>query len=641
MDALQVVPAAQIAGGTVNPVPAWTDAGEAPPHVFGMMFDQAATAVASRGLAFRDSPDPRQSFRQQGIPLRFAGGLAAQPGLPDADGSEAYTPVSREREEVVTTPAAREAKTRPASDTGRLQAAMGEEREVLATGGPLWVLPEQLLVKNGPPSPLLSDGEQGGPPLPAHQAQSVPPAAYAGGNGGHATGMFTRVETARDVEQAQSFAEPTGSNGPAGAMQVEMVSSRDVLRGPDQAMERQANAAEILTAVEVRTAGHPTNAVMAGPDAAETAAVSQRAPEAASVGTGKAPADGTMEQATESVARDVTGDAAGLYGDRVTVPSFSKPAESSGGEATMKTMHDHGAEKAVNGDREGMSRRNSLELKAEVKGEAVLRQVPWGATAANPARTTGTGAVSSRDVAQAAAGRPDPTARTESVVAGKQAEPAPEASGTAATGGLSGENGPFSSRGGAQQRHDTGTGDGSRHFPGNPAGFGNVETPVRGLEETRAGRVFGGERERLHEEVLSQVRERLANHSEGSGDGRVTLRLNPRELGELQLNVRMEDRRMSIEVTAQNPVVKEALLQNLDQLKDTLSRQNIQMERFEVTTGTGQQGTGQSFREGRQSGYRQDGDTRYLPTGYFREETVTVPVTGWEQREHSLVDMRL
>jgi hypothetical protein len=297
-----------------------------------------------------------------------------------------------------------------------------------------------------------------------------------------------------------------------------------------------------------------------------------------------------------------------------------------------------GTKKMVGDDLENLFQRHNQELKAEVKGETVLRQVPGGVTVLNPAQTTGMGGFHFHDESTPAVAQHEVKGRTSTRSVGEQGsetpgvEPAPKPAGNSEA---------FSQWDGAERQNNPETGKGSPAFPGNHLSLGDPDAPVRGPGEVLSRQPSETDKGRLHEEILSQVRDKLANHNPVSGDSRIVLKLNPGELGELQLNVHMEARKMSVEVTAQNPVVKEALLQNLDQLKDTLSRQNIQMERFDVSTGTGQQGAGQSFREGRQTAHRLFDETPFSPAGYFREDEVAASVAGWEQRENSLVDMRL
>lgn len=85
-------------------------------------------------------------------------------------------------------------------------------------------------------------------------------------------------------------------------------------------------------------------------------------------------------------------------------------------------------------------------------------------------------------------------------------------------------------------------------------------------------------------QLMRQVTDRLETHDLKQGTDRISLRLSPEHLGNLQLNLRMEDQQVRVEIVAENRAVREALLQQVDQLKETLSRQNIKMESFDVTT---------------------------------------------------------
>lgn len=535
MDAVQVVqivPAVQAFAGTTNPVPTAADAGgDAKSPLFRMMFEQTATAIASRGT-----------------PPHFARGAVVRQDAIQEERREAARPVLQVLEQAAAATSSGTEKTQSEQDPEEIFAALKKELDASANTAPMWVMPEQLPMVNRQPAALM--------------------------------------ETA--VPAVQDGSEPRSA-----AAQVAVIQSL-----PSMGMDRRMNvpAGHATNGKEVQTAGDPPH--VAEPMLSGETAVLRLA---------EAGAERNVQQGTGQGETQQAGPAATRSGK---VPL----------EATMKQAP------------EGI-----VELKAEVRGESVLRQVTGGMTVANPARTAGKGVVS----LPAEALRPEQPIRTESIVAGEQAEQGGEVVAVDAAGDISGGKESFSSWGGSRQRPDAGTGEGSQPFPGHAAGPGTGETSVRGVEEARSGRVSGEEKGHLHQEILSQVRERLESHVQGGGDGRITLRLNPRELGELQLNVRMDDRRMSVEVMAQNPVVKEALLQNLDQLRDTLSRQNIQMERFEVATGTGQQGAGQPFREGRQGAHRHADDIPYSPAGYYREESAAIPAAGWETRENSLVDVRL
>jgi flagellar hook-length control protein FliK len=141
------------------------------------------------------------------------------------------------------------------------------------------------------------------------------------------------------------------------------------------------------------------------------------------------------------------------------------------------------------------------------------------------------------------------------------------------------------------------------------------------------------------EQIIQQVQEKLARHEVRPGGGEVRLKLHPEELGELTINLRMEDQRLRVEIVAENRTVKEALLQNLDTLRDTLSRQNISMERFDVATGGNSH---QAFRDERQAqAARVPTPYGFRPAGVEDEQAAVPPASRWEGRRDALVDLRL
>jgi flagellar hook-length control protein FliK len=145
-------------------------------------------------------------------------------------------------------------------------------------------------------------------------------------------------------------------------------------------------------------------------------------------------------------------------------------------------------------------------------------------------------------------------------------------------------------------------------------------------------------RNALHESILAQVKASVVSH-DGKGNGTITVRLNPAELGDLQVNVRIENQRVMVEVISDNRSVRDALMGNLDSLKETLLKQNLNMERFNVSSGGGN-GFGQGFREER-------GDQRNfssLPFGHEAVPLESVRESGeddWGVTENSLVNLRL
>jgi len=90
----------------------------------------------------------------------------------------------------------------------------------------------------------------------------------------------------------------------------------------------------------------------------------------------------------------------------------------------------------------------------------------------------------------------------------------------------------------------------------------------------------------LHESILAQIKDGVVTHDD-KGNGQMSIRLNPGELGELKIQVKMNDNQLHIEVQADNKMVKDLLMSNLDSLKDSLTAKNLTMSGFDVSTGGG------------------------------------------------------
>jgi flagellar hook-length control protein FliK len=83
-----------------------------------------------------------------------------------------------------------------------------------------------------------------------------------------------------------------------------------------------------------------------------------------------------------------------------------------------------------------------------------------------------------------------------------------------------------------------------------------------------------------------------------SGGGQVKLRLHPPELGTLQMTLKIEANVMSAHLEVENSLAKDALLNNLQGLRDRLSEQGMSIDRFEVEVRTdSQSGTSSSSGE--------------------------------------------
>jgi len=99
-------------------------------------------------------------------------------------------------------------------------------------------------------------------------------------------------------------------------------------------------------------------------------------------------------------------------------------------------------------------------------------------------------------------------------------------------------------------------------------------------------------RQEVSDQVSQQIRERLTQHELKAGNQQIKLTLSPENLGELKMNLNLQGQKLSVEIITENRMVRDAIRQNTDALKESLARQNITMESFDVTTGEKGAGSG-------------------------------------------------
>ncbi len=124
---------------------------------------------------------------------------------------------------------------------------------------------------------------------------------------------------------------------------------------------------------------------------------------------------------------------------------------------------------------------------------------------------------------------------------------------------------------------------------------GTVSNPARAeqgkaeVARSNAGSHISAYQEaKLVQRVLRGV-EQLA-----SGGGQVRLRLHPPELGSLQMSLRMEAGQVFAKLEVENTTARDALLNNVQALKDRMAEQGMQVAAFEVEVSTDSSGLGNS-----------------------------------------------
>jgi flagellar hook-length control protein FliK len=143
------------------------------------------------------------------------------------------------------------------------------------------------------------------------------------------------------------------------------------------------------------------------------------------------------------------------------------------------------------------------------------------------------------------------------------------------------------------------------------------------------------------EQVVQQVRDRFVNHEAKPGSEQIVLRLSPEHLGELKVNINLDGQRLKVEIVAENRMVRDSLMQHTDSLKESLSRQNIKMESFEVTTGgNGTTDGGRSQSDWRELAHQRQQNTWMPEGGYRLAKQVEPAVAAYQLKpQHTMVDL--
>ena len=119
------------------------------------------------------------------------------------------------------------------------------------------------------------------------------------------------------------------------------------------------------------------------------------------------------------------------------------------------------------------------------------------------------------------------------------------------------------------------------------------------------------------EQIVQQVKEHLQLHDVKPGSQQITLTLSPDSLGELKMNLNLQGQKLSVEIVTENRSVRDVIIQHTDALKESLARQNITMESFDVTTGgKGSGNQGQNQNAWRELAQQQQQQSWVSPRGY-------------------------
>lgn len=91
--------------------------------------------------------------------------------------------------------------------------------------------------------------------------------------------------------------------------------------------------------------------------------------------------------------------------------------------------------------------------------------------------------------------------------------------------------------------------------------------------------------------LLAQVAEQLPE-AISKGSGRIRISLEPENLGKLDMDIVIRENKVQIVLTAENRTVQQTLQGNVEQLKDALRQQGLEVNGFNVLLQNGRQGQG-------------------------------------------------
>lgn len=118
----------------------------------------------------------------------------------------------------------------------------------------------------------------------------------------------------------------------------------------------------------------------------------------------------------------------------------------------------------------------------------------------------------------------------------------------------------------------------------NNAGVNNLATLLqRGIQRGSLQKAEGSPSPQLDTKQQIRLVNRVARAVESTPPGQsIKIRLNPSELGQLKVEIKIENGNMTAKIEAENPATRQVLLENLPQLRERLAESNINVQQFEV-----------------------------------------------------------
>ncbi|QDU74424.1 Flagellar hook-length control protein FliK [Bremerella volcania] len=118
----------------------------------------------------------------------------------------------------------------------------------------------------------------------------------------------------------------------------------------------------------------------------------------------------------------------------------------------------------------------------------------------------------------------------------------------------------------------------------NNTGVNNLASLLqRGFQRGTLQKTEAGQTPQLDPKQQIRLINRVARAVESTPPGQsIKIRLNPSELGQLKVEIKVENGNMTAKIEAENAATRQVLLENLPQLRERLAESNINVQQFEV-----------------------------------------------------------
>ncbi len=142
------------------------------------------------------------------------------------------------------------------------------------------------------------------------------------------------------------------------------------------------------------------------------------------------------------------------------------------------------------------------------------------------------------------------------------------------------------------------------------------------------------------EHVMRQVKESLTNRDYRPGVEQITLHLTPENMGEMKLTFRMENQQLKIDVVTDTNIVRDTLLKHTESLKETLAKQNITVESFNVATGSNSSSSGRDQSDWRELAKQRQQTPAWMNNNYQNSDTPLPQTLVYQAKSaYSMVDV--